>query len=408
MQTVIHSILNKHRLSSRSCHPLLILIAVLPLLLLAACEGGKEQNQLSEFLSNIPDRSQYRQWTAFGDVAGWYAAYDLERPWSIQQLEGDDQALERSYNMVILPKQTITPNSLNIQMSLREDQRDLFGFNYLSVDQHIEAGPPPEEITLLSFSYDKQEIADALTDLGYQAEAMGDGTLYSLNEDYQANLQSETKTNQIGNLNRILLFDDHMVIARATEVIEDALDASPRSLADDEVYAAAVKALGERTLADNGSLIGVIFIEGNYLADQLSPAALLARFNMSAEDLQQFEQAGDLPEYDLATFATYQQEDTAYLTLVVVFPEDTDAQAASEVLEDRMRNYNSVFRGQTLDDRWSFKDSGSLEVDGLPVAYVVMRSRLKETTGPNGNPQLYIFSWSDLVFQHNLYFLATE
>jgi hypothetical protein len=116
-----------------------------------------------------------------------------------------------------------------------------------------------------------------------------------------------------------------------------------------------------------------------------------------------------LPLYTMVAFGTRHSHDAGatFLILALVFPPGTDAQAAADAVGARLRDYVSVRYQTTLEDRWTFDRAISAEVDGLPVALVVMRAADPPPT-PEEEPlaRAGVFSWIDLIFARDVGFLA--
>ena len=285
-----------------------------------------------------------------------------------------------------------------------EDQIGLLGFNFLTMDRYVEAGHPPALLTIADFSFDEAQIGDALTKIGYQSHKSKNGILYSIRNDYEADYQSPIITIQSPNLNRILLTNGRMIMGAATEVVEKSLSAHANeipSLAENDTYIAMSQAIGGDILSDVGKMVGIILIDGptlNYTINQR------LKDRPSGQSDNYFQQS--LPDFDLAGFATFQNEKTSFLTLILVFPKDTDALSSADILAERLQTYT------TLDDRVPFKEWWTVEkatvspINGLPVAIVVMKAEAREFQGPLGN-DLSVLTWIPLIFNQDILFLKT-
>lgn len=385
-------------------------------LLLTGCnlpsssEKAALETPLMQMLRYIPDTADYRQWVSFGDAALWHAAWDIPRVSSMDEVMDDlDPKTEKPYWMNVLPRQAVPPVSLRIEMMFTEDQTALFGFSFFNLDRYLEAGSPPDAITIAEFSFEGQQIAAALETLGYASEPLGDGSLYRIRDDYEVDLQSEYRTNQMANLNRIVLLGNRLLIGNASPVVQSALEAfagERRSLAENESFRAVALALADPALEDFGDLVGIMFTNWGQLDGRgnLKPeqSAKLTESLLS-------EWAQPLPAYELAAFATLQNGQTTYLLLALVFPQGVDAQSAADVVAGRMETYTSLSLQQPLDDRWELEKAAGVEVNGLPVALVVMRAIPREpqeiTPGSYG---VGVWSWYQLVVRRDVMFLLPE
>jgi hypothetical protein len=372
------------------------------------------ESDLLRLLHYVPDVPEVRETLVqYGDLAAWHTSWKVLRINNVQQLDLLPRD-KHAYWMFIMPRQTAPPEPLGMQYLFTDDQRAFYGFDVFGVDRFISAGVPPVQITALEHRLDSGDIAAALTASGYEAQAVPGGTLYSQFEDMEAPAMSGVEVphvGQFGALNRIALLDASptLLISRRTDDVLASLAAAQGeqpSLADDPFYAAAAQAVLDPSLADTGELVGVLFMSGPVPMD---PATLLLDDDGDAIR-EQFEQmVGDnpLPLYVLTAFATHHTEGASYLTLVVVFPPETDATAAATILADRMQNYVSLATREPLTARWTFDRASGIEVDGLPVALVTMRVDDPPPTPEDAAmPNAGVFSWYEMVVRLDLGFLV--
>jgi len=395
---------------------LFISILVIVVTLVVGCGAKEPDSALLRLMRFIPDKSAYRQRVRFGDAAAWHSSWDIPRIDNLDELDALDRET-RAYWLRIMSEQTVPGYALGSQYLLVDEQRGFYGFDLFNLDRWIEAGEPPELITAVEFGFDKEQIAKALEASGYDDEALGRGaTLYSILDDYEVSIDFPTKTGQTGNLNRIALLQQQMVIAAATDLVQDALDANSEerpSLAENEEFRAAAAALEDENLAGYGELVGVFLTDDQTLSD---PATYLPS-GLSLEDTQEiserFEQeADDLPGWEVAAFATHHAGDASYLTLAVVFKEGTDADRAAEVLADRLENYESmVYAGRSLMElcRCSLESADAVEAEGLPVAIVTLRAENPAPT-PEDEPVVntFVFSWWRQILPLDTGFLMSD
>ncbi len=385
------------------------------LALMAGCGAKEPDGALLRMMRFIPDRSAYRQWVSFGDAAAWHSSWDIPRIDDWDELDALDRE-SRAYWMLIMGGQTAPANALGWQYLRTDDQRSFYGFDLFNLDRWLEAGQPPEMITAVEFGFDNEQIAEALVDSGYDDEDLdGGATLYSILDDYEMAIDFPTKTGQTGNLNRIALLQQQMVIAKATDLVKDALEANSnerRSLAENEEFRAAATALQDKTLAEYGELVGVFLTDDQTFSD---PATYLLS-GVSLEDAQELSErfereAEDLPGWEVVAFATQHAGDASYLTLAVVFEEGTDTNRAVEVLVDRLANYESLVRHDSLMDycRCSLESAGAVEAEGLPVALVTLRAENPAPT-PEDEPivNTFVFSWWRIIMQRDTRFLMSD
>jgi len=385
---------------------------------IGACGGGEKvpQSAFYEFLRFVPDRPEYRQYLTFGDAAAWHSSWGVPRGDNLEQLLNLDRQLY-NYWVFIMPRQAIPPSYL-LQETISEDQRSFYGFDLFNLDRYMIAELPPDRITVAGFAFDPKQIADALVRTGYQAEKLEPvGTLYSIRDDYEMDLSSPIKTGRLGDLNRVLLLDDRIIIGKATAPVRAALDAyndQIPSLADDPEYAALAQALDDPALASTGHLMGAIMMDD--LAITLHDYAVVllgdkATAQQVEEKIAELSSGPQLPAYSMVAFVTNHTEGATYLILAVAFPKGTDAQAAADLLADRLRSYVSAAYRRPLSEVWAergakVEKSIAVEASGLPVALVLVRAEDPAPTPPDQERvNAYVVPWLDMVLRRDLGFL---
>jgi hypothetical protein len=380
----------------------LLFSALLSLLLGCIDLTNEPDTPLLQMLRSVPDNRDNRTFVTYGDAALWHESWEVPRIADLDELEDLDED-ERQLWLFVLADQTIPPPTLGLQYLMSDDMADFYGFDFFDTDRFLYAGSPPDDLTIVTGSFDLDEIADALDDLDYDHDELVEGvTLYSLLDDYEVNLEAPSRIGRLGELNRIVLQENQIMIARADDVINDAADAQAGeddSLADNEEFAAAAIALTAPELVDLGDLVGVIFMERDDFADPDSYAefvedAILAEMN--------YDDA--LPDFELAVFATFHREGKTALALLLILDEDDNGAETAEILGDRLRDYISVVTGRDLDDYWDYEDDFSLTVNDRPVAVAIM-----EVDDPDlDDSRAFVFNWYRLIVQRDLYFLVVD
>ena len=393
-------------------------LCVLLFLAAAACKlsgsGGssKEQETVLQFLSYIPNYPENRAWASYGDAAAWYASWNVPRVYNMDDVNDLDDT-SRAYWMRMMQTQTYPPDCLDPNYIVSYSLRDEFGFDLFDMSRFISAGNAPKVISVLEFDGNRQVIADALSSKGYAEQELATGwVLYSLNEDYQLNMRAEMHAEQMGNLNRIILSDHYLIVGKATEVVEAALDAHDKhtpSLAEDKAYIASVQALYDSSLKDTGELVGVIWVDrGEFNA--LPPIFEKATEEQAQQMMEEYGLNTDLP-FTLAAFATRhsQEKGATYLILALVFPKGTDAEDAAQVLEERLEKADSLrIRGPFLEAMGAEDvNTHAVQAGGLPVTLTVFRldDPKPEAISEGGQPMARVRAWLDFVLSRDLMFL---
>lgn len=401
------------------------------LLLIALLAGGVIQaapasfaqdstapNAFAQMLAAVPDTPANRQWLTFGDIETWHTAWNTLRPLNLATLDLLPE-VPRKLWMFVLPYQATPPSALGVEYLMFDDQRDAYGFDFFHVNRTVEAGNPPDTLTLLDHNADPQEIAAALLATGYTAEDYGVWTLYSILDDYEIALGSDLDLPRVGALgarNRIAINGQQMIIARATAIATAAIDATTGdrpTLIEDPVYAALATALSDPLLEGTGSLVGVIALPASELgvvnvvssvlgAD--SPADAIAQLNAEygLDDASTL-----LPLYTTAAFATSHAQDASYLTLALAFPPGTDTDHAINVLEAKMPDYQSIVSDLAFADRWTLDRSGAVEVGGIPVVLITMRVENPALPASGDTYSPNVLNWYRMIAMRDLVFLAT-
>lgn len=365
---------------------------------------------LMRMLHFVPDTPEYREYLTFGDADAWHGSWNVPRVASFEQLEIFPQE-SRAYWLVVLPNQTTPPRSLHYEYLLTDDMRGSYGFDLFNLDRYMGAGTPPDWITILEFSFDGTQITDALTGSGYETQALETGgTLFSIRGDHEMDIKSATASGRFGDYNRIALLDGQAVVAKATANVTNAIqakDGERNSLAENPDYIAVATALEDPSLEEKGELVGAILMEsGSDFADPEWFLGSAVPQESREEFLRENTQGPELPLHNLVAFATRHTEGASSLILAVVFPKGTDAEAAADVLDERLRDYYSFMYRRDFTDRWTFDMATGVEAGGLPVALAVMRvDDPPRTSDDEGRANTAVFSWNILVERRDIGFL---
>ncbi len=380
----------------------IVLLGVITLLPVAAQEEERE-SPLLRLLDRIP-RSQ-SAYVAYGDLEAWYRTWGIPRVTSqaeIEALSGADRAI-----WMVQGNQTLYPTALGAQylLSQGDAQREFYGFNLLDVDRFIEAGNPPDQVTVLETDADMATIAAALTRAGYTAHPLASGgERYDLRDDYGNDLRATLGVARLAYLNRIALVDGQILIAAAGGLIDAALaaSASGESLAEIPAYQALAAVIEDNpTLMAEGELVGALLMDSASIQTTIAPMGVgeyLAR------------ESTVLPPFEVAALATYHSPDqppataTSTLALALAFGKgDPDAVAA--VLASRLGSYMSAVTGEPLARRWEVISSFGERVEGVPVAVVILHvPDYPSGTEERPNP----FTWWPLMMRRDLMFLSVK
>jgi hypothetical protein len=344
-------------------------------------------------------------------VNAWHNSWNIARVNNLEELETLGRQ-PSAYWKIIMPKQVLPPSSLGIDFLFTEDQRSFYGFDLFNLDRFLSAGDQPDLLTVAQYSFEKAQIENALLASGYQAEKLEtEDALYSIMDDYEVDLEFPMNTGKLGNLNRIFVYDGHMIVAKASTIVTNSLatyTGEIPSLGEDPAHIAAAMALENPELSETGELVGAVLMDGSQFGDT---RYYLSHFvnRQVIQELRESTQEIQLPPFSLVAFATRHTEGASYLVLAVVFPEGTDAGDAAIILADRLQNYTSFFSGETFEEKWTFEKAVGIEANGLPVALVVMRV----DDPPHADEDAAVvdsglFTWNYLVSKGDVLFLVPE
>jgi len=392
------------------------------LLLLALMVGGMvlpapvaaqdDENPLLEMLATIPLAAvEDGALVTYGDFAAWHAATGIPRVPDLAAAEALPE-LQRAWWMFVMPRQVVPPSALGMEYMFREEMRSAYGFDVFAVDRYVATDAPPANITVLETALEPARVGDALLATGYEAEALDGGTFYRILDDFETALGSDLpRVGVLGALNRIAVLDDGTIlIGRATEVVQGALDARQgvqASLAEDARFRTAANTLHRLSRSDVGALVGAVFYNGIVLGD---PALILegASGPGGIHDLRATLPPQDddtLSPYSLAAFGTYRSAEATYLAVALVLLPGADAAATADVLRQRMSGYVSLATKKPLSERWTFDRAFAGDDGDLPVSVVVMRvDDPPPAEGERVNTA--VLSWIDLIYRLDLGFLS--
>ncbi len=407
-------------MTARFAIPLIVLVTLIASVTPVTQAQDPAPDRLEDLLMYAPDTPNSRAWLTYGDIAGWHASWGVPRPPN-RAIFDLFPRIPRAYWMAIMPRQTMPPEALGLQYLLVSEERAFYGFDFFQVDRALAAGHPPETLTVLQHNADPDAIAAQLVESGYTASDIAPGwTLYSILDDYELALGPDApegmpQVGALGQRNRIALNGQQMIIARASATIEQALAAAAGdapALLDDPAYAALAAALHDPLLEGAGDLVGVIIQHGlEYAGDpavlvlgRATPAMLQALREQYGLD----DPANLLPPFSAVAFATFHADDASYLTLALAFPPGADTARAISLLESKMPDYQSLMSERSFADHWALDRSGVADVGGIPVVLVVMRVDDPPLTPANADRvNTDVLSWSEMVVQRDLLFLAT-
>lgn len=358
-----------------------------------------------DLLAYVPDTVETRKWLTLGDAEAWHQETGVPRIYTMEEA----RALpEDQFDLWALgaPGELMPPAALGIQYLQVEDLREFIGFNYFDAIRFVEAGNPPDTVSVITVQVSPPVIADTLLANGYEGTRLDGAMLYAKGEDYRVDLLSPSLTGRLGTLNRVAVLDappdaatTTVIVAKATHLVAQALAASQgESLAvRDPSFAAVTTALAANTPEIPGALTGLLFLNEAPLLDPLlflgstpEEAAVLL------EELTTRLEASPLSPWRVNGLATHRDGDDLYLSALLAFLPGADVETEAAMLAERMATYEDPDWAQPFSERWSLFQQSGMTIDGIPVAWVTMKVAPREWNA---------LQWAYLVMRRDIDFL---
>lgn len=400
------------------------------LLLTAAPVLGQAEtpaDPLLEMMTYIPDTFAYRRHVQFGDLSAWAESWDAVPPSSdstiASMVESGDPIERRTAKLWwnVMALQTFPSSALSGDVQMRAS----FGYDTLMTQQSLEAGVVPDQLSVLTLTSDREAMTAALTTLGYTAEPIEGGTLYSLRGDDEMDLRADLPViAKMATVNRIAVLDNGTVlIAQNTPSIERALAARARqrSLAGNEAVQSLVQALRGEQMSAYGSLTGFLMMDYLVVMNTASDP-LNMMLTMDIEEMQATLNSPTpetpveaLPAYRLAGLSVSRGDGVTYYAVSLVLLPGRDAQQAADILGRRFTNYISTGNGESMIDFMAprgitFENAFGVQTQQFPVAVIVLAQPDPVMTFEEDYSTIsaMFMSWMGAYAARDLGFLALE
>ncbi len=290
---------------------------------------------LESLLRYVPDRTEYREYLTFGDYDAWLRSWAVDRPNDLDDVSQMGEAASKLWKFR-MTAQTTPVAAFYMAYLAAEDMRETHGFSFFDAHSYLEAGTPPQVLTVVTQNRNRSDIEEALTNFGDESAALNEDTvLYS-----------------------IAIQDDTLIIAGGASIVEAAVAGAAVagagddlvSLADAPEYRRFLQSLDAPELMDAGELVGVILFDADSPAasDTDSPPSEGAPAQVVAQWERISQAQPSMPTYSLAGLVTYRAADATYLGLHVVSPSAEDAVIGRDGLAERLKNYVSTLNGRPL------------------------------------------------------------
>lgn len=254
------------------------------------------------------------------------------------------------------------------------DMPQVMGFDFFDIDAVLTYGQPPEQVQVFMGEFDTDQIDAAVTANGYIREDLGDLPYWCSEEGCDAGQRSDLINRNPanffgGDLGRRFPFvqlGDQLVASAAQRRVEAAAAVysdEGGSLADDPRFLTAVNAMyGAFTNGDEDEaplLREAYFIPADILTGGLDPLAFNRMTPEQIEALKERLETGDenpLPIYRLAVLTDFGSTSHQFAQIVLIYASEADAQAATEIIPQRLETMESLASGQPLLDRFADRD----------------------------------------------------
>lgn len=264
-----------------------------------------------------------------------------------------------------------------------------FGIDPFAIDRELTVGTSPNWYAILQGNFPASSIAQALQKSGYKPVSGSNPPVYS------------TTSSVIDQnfYNFLVVTNNQIIAAPSSGLIQTA--ASPNNpIIRDAAYLALVRTLEGASTVPNTQLLSAALFGGTFLSDRLITAEVESALGKTMPDLPEGQPALQqqlLPRYQVAGVGYRRDAKDRYWVIALVYPNADDAKQADAILPGKLTNYVSQKQaGRKLFTGWKV-DSKVIALNNFQVVTAVMQ--LPEQTD---------VSWTELITQRDLGFLATE
>jgi len=382
--------------------------AALAGLALGRCQTGAaldlpqylQRDHLGEMLALVPASAagpdDNPMIATFADIAAQLAAGDIDRPSSVEDDDGMTPWIHASYSLAIADP--IRTRALTIT-------RDLLGYDVTDVDQTLEAGMPPEMVTLFRGRFDEAAVAVAWEINGYKMLEVDGTPVASLFEDAEIDMESQISQIALARMNNAAFLPDGTLAYTASLALMEQVIATAKgdadSLGEREDVAALLASLDE-------PLVSAIFFSGDAIsaAEQISPRLTSEQADEIATQIADPE---PMPPVALGLVGVtaggptliYEEGEEPLIELPpativyrLLMAEPGTAETAAEVVDARLNRMSSAVNGQPYAELFGTWEA-TAAADGSTLAI--------DLTPAEGRP---ISFWPQVLFARDLLFLA--
>lgn len=355
---------------------LFLMLLLSAFVVFGAAAQDEETPPILEILALVPDTAR-SGFVGYSDVR----AAELSRPGAAQpesfaewmRLRDED---DTSAGLWLLAFPGSGFSMIEYLLVEGETLPDVMGFDLLDIDRAVTFGEPPATGDIFMGDFDEAAIDDALTDQGFVADELGGFPAWCNAAGCDAgntmNLQSRDPANlfggELGRQQPTVLSGNFLYSSSDLSVVEamnERANGEKRSLAEVPEYQTAVKAMTD----DSDTFLR----QAHFVHPlQLNPFPLTSDLILSMlestdmdEIPEELEEAvaevqelyGDLPPYSLIAMADYADAENQYASVILVYENVEDAEAAVELIPQRIEISQSIVSRRPLVEL--FEDRGA-------------------------------------------------
>lgn len=352
-----------------------------------------EVDPLTSLLSLVPvsaaGSEDNAQIATYANMAAQLAAGEIEPPDSIDDEEAMRPWIHASYPILIAEPLR--------SMAMKID-RSLVGYDVTDLDQTLEAGEPPEMITLLRGRFDQEKVAAAWEANGYKMLEVEGMTVASLFEDADIDPEIEISRLALARMNNAVFLPDGTLAYAATLPLLESVIATANgqgeSLANRIDIAATLASLDQ-------SLASAILVPGASLS-------IAAQTPVNAPDLE-IELFDQMPPIAFGIIGItpggptliYEEGTEPVITMPpatliyrLLMTQPGTADDAATVADDRLGTMNSAANAQPYTELFGSWEATAVSDDTILAI---------DLTAAEGRPVSF---WPQLLFSRDLLFLA--
>lgn len=369
-----------------------------------SAQSEDSDSPLLEMLARIPVQSGANEWLTYIDYHAVVAArpgapqiHSLEEAGPLLESDSEERSLFTSALMSYQSGPAEVPQSL----MLADEAIDAIGIDLYAVERAIQYANPPASVTILEGDFDNEAISSAFAARDYtQTEEDGltllcgeAGCDSGMRQDLANRNPANIFGGQLGRSQPVLLGDEWLASSPsdvALNGVTEAVSGERETLADVPAYRLAAEALSAK-----GTVLQAYFINPAQIGSSLMDI-LLASSRLTQEQIEAIRErlATDfepLLPYSLVVLAQVAAEDEDLTVVALVYPDAETAEAAGEILLERIENYTSFAVQRPLNEMLEERgvtsmDTEVVEGDERATLLLTLHAPLPGTEVPDDAP----------------------